>query len=273
MAESIKEIYTTDYFLDRCGGLEFYKKYGAQVLKPVLQAAVKSADLKPHYKILDIGCGRGELVSHLTQRGFDVLGIDFSEGAIQIAQKLDPHGKYKCTRLEEGGFKDKFYDCIFFLGTIEHIHDDEIKIILAEIMRILKPGGRLVVSTCTNALYYKTKTYSWRYVFSRIFHLTPPAPPRSVDDLEMHINEQHYFSLKKHFVGFPFRIQVVPQANPKLTTEALYGSPLPEGFPVRRASRAKQKWYRRLAFWFPVNLILARNYLLIAEKEKYSSHP
>ena len=264
------EIYSPDYFLQRCGGVEFFDRYKEDVLKPMMRLAARRADLKPGMKILDVGCGRGELTAHLAKRGFDVIGVDYAKDAIDVAQRFFPNCSFICGDLFQLGLKSHSFDRIFFLGTIEHMYDEEIAKIFGEFSRLLAPGGRVMVTTCTNSLYHKTCTYRIRRVAVRVLNilgikLKAPSAPRSGEDLEMHINEQNFFSLRKHFSKDFWRISVEPRLNPKLCVTELYGESLPPDFPLRTASGFKRWVYRFLVRIPYLNLVITRANLVIVE--------
>lgn len=256
-------IYGSDYFLERCGGVEFFSAYGFKVLKPSMQFAILRAGLKPGDRVLDIGCGRGEFVAHLREKGFEATGIDYSQAAVDCAKQLDPQGDYRLVRSDEPLFAPATFDKIFMLGTIEHLYEPEIAKTLAEIKRLLKPGGACVITTCTNALYYKTRSYRLRAALAALLGLRPPRPSHSDEDLAMHVNEKHYFSLSRSLeaAGLPFEIIACP--NPKLDTIELYGEKLPEGFPLKPKPAWLQSFYRLVVFRFPLSLALARSYAAV----------
>jgi len=271
-AKSVDPIhYSSDYFLSRCGGIEFFNRYGSKILKPMMQAALKAADLKMGYTIVDVGCGRGEMVAHLSDRGFNILGMDYSKEAIALAKRVFPASRFECVDGTKKDFPPQTFDRIFFLGTIEHLYDNEIESILAKLHEGLTHRGEIVVTTCTNKLYYKVWSYKIRKFLARIWRqwggtLKDPEPPRSEEDKVTHINEQHYFSLRRHLARHPWTFKIIPQQNPKLKTIDLYGPTLPNGFPLKAAPVWKQHLYRIFIFWFPLNLFLARAYLIVARK-------
>jgi 2-polyprenyl-3-methyl-5-hydroxy-6-metoxy-1,4-benzoquinol methylase len=271
MAQVDSKVYSEEYYAARCGGAEFFNKYGAEWLKPAFQAAVQLARLQKGQKMLDLGCGRGELVAHLTSKGFDIEGIDYAKDAVQFAQKHFPDGRYREADIIKTPLPENSYDRIFFLGTIEHMTDIEIKHTLGAISKSLKEGGLLIISTCTNGLYFKTVSYQFRKWVTQSLNnmglkLKEPSPPRSEEDELMHINEQHYFSLRKLLKKAPFKFKIVARPNPKLATCELYGESLPPGFPIRAAKVWKQKLYRSLVFHFPFSMLLARQYIVICQK-------
>jgi SAM-dependent methyltransferase len=256
-------IYGSEYFLERCGGVEFFQKYGFKVLKPSMQFAIQQAGLAAGDRVLDIGCGRGELVAHLHDKGFDATGIDYSEAAVACAKELYPKGDFRLVRSDQPLFEAASFDKIFMLGTIEHLYEPEIAKTLAEIKRLLRPGGVCVITTCTNALYYKTRSYKLRGALAGLLRMTPPRPSHSDEDLAMHVNEKQFFSLRASLtpLGLPFLLIACP--NPKLASIELYGKDLPADFPLRPKSAWAQAFYRTFVFHFPLNLLLARSYAAV----------
>lgn len=101
-------------------------------------------------KVLDVGCGAGILAEGLASQGANVTGIDLGEELIKVAQA---HAKdsnltidYRCINVEAFVKKHKeAFDCITCLEMLEHVEDFEQ--ILLQISKMLKPGGRLFVST------------------------------------------------------------------------------------------------------------------------------
>lgn len=103
--------------------------------------------------VLDVGCSQGIASILLAREGFTVTGIDVEEAAIHFAGKLlagEPESVQKAvTFLRTDGaampFGDASFDSVLMGEVIEHlVHPERV---LAEITRVLKPGGRLVLTT------------------------------------------------------------------------------------------------------------------------------
>ena len=100
-------------------------------------------------KVLDAGCGRGFYVTMLSRYPFikEIHGVDVSDYYLKRAQNA--LGEDKRVKLTKGSIyklphKDRYFDCIILSEVLEHL-DDEPKV-LAELKRVLKPGGRLLIS-------------------------------------------------------------------------------------------------------------------------------
>ena len=92
-------------------------------------------------KILDIGCGLGFLLSGVDEK-FEKHGVEVSCYACQCAEQW---GQIHNKTLEKANFDDESFDIITMHHVIEHIETPED--IIKEIYRILKKGGKLLIST------------------------------------------------------------------------------------------------------------------------------
>jgi SAM-dependent methyltransferase len=88
-------------------------------------------------KVLDCGCATGTFVNQLLKVGYDAYGFDISEFAIK-------NGICKNLYLADGRklpFKDGEFDILVSQDYMEHIHPDDLPVVLEEQKRILKKGG------------------------------------------------------------------------------------------------------------------------------------
>src|SRR5450432_2646134 len=81
-------LYTEKYFLTACEGYNEFIASEGEHLSRRLDAAFALATVKPGMKVLDIGCGRGEILRHCAQLGADAFGIDYAVVAVQLSQDV-----------------------------------------------------------------------------------------------------------------------------------------------------------------------------------------
>lgn len=91
---------------------------------------------------VDVGCNTGGLLLAARNRGFTVAGVDLSTDLVRIARET--HGAdARVGSLAEGGFPDGCARVVSYRQVLEHVHDLDRE--LAEVRRVLAPGGRLLV--------------------------------------------------------------------------------------------------------------------------------
>lgn len=98
-------------------------------------------------KVLDIGCGTGELAYLIAKKGAkNVVAVDYSTEAIVIAKQAYQHKNLRYECVDVSLIKDTF-DVITLVGVLEHI--DEPFVLLKRLKTLLKPKGSIIV-TCPN---------------------------------------------------------------------------------------------------------------------------
>ena len=93
-------------------------------------------------KVLDLGCGTGDLANVLHGLNTDVIGIDYSENMIQQAQDKYPHLPFYVEDATRLTYQNEF-DAVFSNATLHWIKTPET--VLQGIYQSLKTGGRLIV--------------------------------------------------------------------------------------------------------------------------------
>lgn len=153
------ELYTEEYYLtDNEGCREFIKDLDNNV-HDKFERIFELVNVKKNDTILDIGCGRGELVYYCVKKGAIGYGIDYSQNAIDIANKtklrlpkeLQAKVFFKKNTAEEFSYPQK-YDYIFMIEVAEHMYDWQLKESFKRIKSALKPEG-IVIITTPNYLY------------------------------------------------------------------------------------------------------------------------
>lgn len=89
--------------------------------------------------LLDVGCGKGSFCISAFKRGMKVVGIDFSEVALNYARSLKLNIEFILADAHFLPCKDQSFDYVVCLGSLEHFSDK--KKVLKEISRVLKPDG------------------------------------------------------------------------------------------------------------------------------------
>lgn len=265
------ESYDEDYYLESCGGVEFFRLYGPEVLKPQMAYSLKRAGLEPGMRVLDVGCGRGEILLHARRLGAHAVGTDYAEAALALAGRVSGCPVARCDA-KALPFADRSFDRVFLIGVMDHLHDWELEACFREIRRVLKPGGRVIIHTCANLLYYKSWSYGIRLGLARALRacglgVREPRPPRSGSDIALHVNEHSAFTLKAFFRKAGWRAEVEPRPNYKLVLRELYGEPLPQGFPLKPAPAWKARLYLGLLWRTPLKWLLARQFFCAAEPD------
>jgi 2-polyprenyl-3-methyl-5-hydroxy-6-metoxy-1,4-benzoquinol methylase len=194
-SEQIRLKYTKDYYLNVCGGDEV-PAFDANCRLPLRMAQLFGmARLKAHDQVLDLGCGRGELVCEAAELGCEATGVDYSAAAIELArQKAAGTAWEKRCKFHQASITQNFpgegqFDVIFALDVFEHIHRDELRHLLTIVKSRLKRGGRFVFHTSPNRYYYST-AYRFVWALSHLLGKTDlPQNSRCSYESEMHIGE------------------------------------------------------------------------------------
>lgn len=118
-------------------------------LSDTISHAVQLVWPRPGERILDIGTGTGWAARLAARRGADVTGVDFAPGMIAAAKSLsagiDPCPAFRVAAAEALPFPDDSFDGL--ISTYGVIFSDAPSTAVAEMARVLRPGGRLALAT------------------------------------------------------------------------------------------------------------------------------
>lgn len=92
-------------------------------------------------KIIDIGCGSGRDAKIFTEKGVDVLGIDFCSNLIEIAKKNAPLAEFQVMDIETLDFPDASFDGVWAAASLLHIPKIVLPDVFKKIHAILKENG------------------------------------------------------------------------------------------------------------------------------------
>lgn len=120
-------------------------KYGTSLIDLVFSEL--DTDSPENFKILDIGCGSGELTAQLATRvkEHNVVGLDADPKMVQTATKQCPHVTFLQADARDFDVGEANFDIVFSNAALHWIPSDDIDRTIACISRALKPGGRLIV--------------------------------------------------------------------------------------------------------------------------------
>lgn len=222
-------LYTKKYYLTNCSGYQEFKNTWGKELESRLRIIINRIPSVKGLRVLDIGCGRGELVFWSAINGAKkVVGIDYSKSAINLANEAKT--KYNKDIKSKVSFKifdakdlsnlNSKYDAIFLVEILEHLYPEELIVLFKELGKCISKDGYIFVHTAPNK-WFNDFTYKyWCYPISRIIiginnitgkeytNLTPPKEIRDYYHNIMHVNEPNYFSLKKLFSKFGFKGEI-----------------------------------------------------------------
>ena len=95
-------------------------------------------------RLLDAGCGVGKVSLECQRLGFDIIGFDFSEIAIEQAQQRC-EGRFHCAQLHEILVEDSV-DIVICLDVLFHVVDDNLwESSLAALVNAIEPGSHIII--------------------------------------------------------------------------------------------------------------------------------
>ncbi|MBS3075385.1 methyltransferase domain-containing protein [Candidatus Pacearchaeota archaeon] len=160
-----------------------------------LKKLIKTMGIKKNSKILDLGCGTGNLL-HLLEKenkNLKLYGIDISEEMLKIAKdRLNKKTELKLISAEKIDFKNKF-DYVFSTEAFHHYSDYHL--IMNNIYKSLKNNGKLIVLDV-----------DFGYFLNKIFHLIEPGNNKMHSPLEFKkLFEAHGFkNIRQKRINFLF---------------------------------------------------------------------
>lgn len=113
-------------------------------VKPMYKELQKEIEKIGRGKLLDVGCGNGNLFTFLSKEQYEMFGIDFSENMISEAIKnCGDKASFFVADAEKLPFDDNTFDILTCNASFHHyIHPD---MVLSEMKRVLKAGGTLII--------------------------------------------------------------------------------------------------------------------------------
>lgn len=153
-------------------------------------------------RVLDAGCGRGEVLLACARSGAAVAGIDYSSDAVELTRELlvdYPDADLRVGDVTELPWPDASFDRILFSDVIEHLDPPQMVPCLQELRRVLRPQGMLLVHTSPNLLFMRVGWPTIRPLLRAIGRAETVAAVDELFDLgkRYHVNEQSVFTLRR----------------------------------------------------------------------------
>lgn len=127
-----------------------------QTIEKTVEHLISTAILKPHDKVLDLGCGPGLYSSRLCQKGIRVTGIDISKRSINYAQKkadeLQLDIEYICSNFFDITYDQVFDSVLQIYGELSTFSDEARDRLLRIVHKALKKDGLFVFDVSTRVL-------------------------------------------------------------------------------------------------------------------------
>jgi 2-polyprenyl-3-methyl-5-hydroxy-6-metoxy-1,4-benzoquinol methylase len=127
-------------------GLYFSRHAGGAILDRV----ARQIPLRGR-RVLDFGCGRGDLLEHLFDRGIAASGLEFSSDSAAVAnERFAANALFRgvvTTERLPTPLGDQSFDVVFLVEVVEHLLEEQIQSTLTEVRRLLAPGGHVVATT------------------------------------------------------------------------------------------------------------------------------
>lgn len=104
-------------------------------------------------RILEVGCGTGCDLLQFALHGAEAHGIDITEEHLRLArERVDGRATVRFANACSIPYEDGFFDYVYSHGVVHHSHEPQK--IVAEILRVLKPGGRFNIHVYSRWSWY-----------------------------------------------------------------------------------------------------------------------
>lgn len=216
-------LYTEEYFLSACEGYDEFIASEGEQLSRRLKAAFEIAAVEPGMKVLDVGCGRGEIMRHCIELGATAYGFDYAPVAVRMTRDvLTSHHQPLLVAQSDAKkmpYPSGIFDRVLMFDVVEHLHPWELHEALLEVHRVLKPNGRFIIHTAPNIWYDQ-----YAYPFVRRFRTLLgegekyPANPRQFlveHNQDVHVNEQSLLSMRRTLNAAGFKAHIWLDSPPQ----------------------------------------------------------
>ncbi|MFI0788742.1 class I SAM-dependent DNA methyltransferase [Streptomyces lydicus] len=110
--------------------------------------------------VADLGCGPGQVTAHLHGLGLDAFGVDASPVMVELAREAGPGLRFEVGSMAALDIEDGALAGVLSRWSVIHTPPQELPAVLAEIARVLAPGGHaLIAFPATDGAHIETQSY------------------------------------------------------------------------------------------------------------------
>ena len=227
-------LYTEEYFLTACEGFDVFVESEGAHLSRRLHDAFAVARVRPGMRVLDIGCGRGEIVRHCMKLGIEAYGVDYAEVATlmtrdvilaerEINENMTVAAAVCRSDAKQLPFPSCYFDRVLMYDVVEHLFPWELHQAMLEVKRVLKPEGLFIIHTAPNR-WYDMYAYPWVRRFRQLLGEGDkyPKDPRAITPVnqDVHVNEQDPLSLRRALYEAGFKGHIWLDSPPQQRQES-----------------------------------------------------
>lgn len=157
---------------------------GEPVQRHVLSLFAELVRSRGGGRVLDLGCGTGRLSGYLRDLGLDVEGLDLSPGMLAVARRAYPDLAFTVGSATDLPHSDESLNGVVAFHSLIHIPDEQLGRAVAEVARVLRPGGTVLVTFhIGDSVLRKTEGYGGHPMTLDV-HRRPVQ--RMADELQAH---------------------------------------------------------------------------------------
>ena len=144
---------------------------------------VRSLNLTPEQKILDVGCGFGKKLALLRSHGFDVTGVEANQSI--VSENINAN--MNCVSVSDFQQTTQMYDVVLMSHVIEHFRPSDLLEFMDGYLDRLKSGGHLIITTPLYSPYF----------YDDFDHIRPYQPTGIDMVFGTHSTQVQYYSRNK----------------------------------------------------------------------------
>jgi len=190
-------------------------RYGdltGKITAHVADALLDAAGVQHGTRVLDVGCGRGDLCAAAAARGARPVGVDLADGMIDAARTAHPELEFRRGDAEDLPLEPKSFDAALAAFLVNHLPHPERG--ATELRRVLAPGGRAAV-----AMWGRPERVEFLGLFDEAMRAAnvnrelafPPGPPAfrfaDADELRALLEDAGFEDVEIDEVAFPYAIE------------------------------------------------------------------